>query len=64
MKKRELKKKGNDFIRRLLDKDYQSLIIKAGFPYHKSPHLGKWLWVFMERTFWKEDMLVDFLESR
>lgn len=55
MKKRELKKKSNAFMRRLLDKDCRQLIIRAGFPYHKSPHLYQWLWVFILLPFLPED---------
>jgi len=57
MNKRELKTQSNAFMRRLLDKDLRKLIIQAGFPYHKSPHLYQWLWVFMSRTFLAEDTL-------
>jgi hypothetical protein len=57
MKKRELKKKGNAFIRQLLNKDLRTLIIQAGFPYHKSPHLYQWLWVFILLPFLPEDTL-------
>jgi hypothetical protein len=47
MKKRELKQKSNSFIQQLLNKDLRTLIIQAGFPSHKSPHLYQWLWVFI-----------------
>lgn len=57
MKKRELKKKGNAFIRRLLCVDLRTHIIQAGFPYHKSPHLYQWLWVFILLPFLPEDTL-------
>lgn len=57
MKKRELKKKGNALIRQLLNKDLRTLIIQAGFPYHKSKHLYQWLWVFILLPFHKEDTL-------
>jgi hypothetical protein len=43
MKKRELKKTSNSFIQKILNKDLRILIIQAGFPYHKSPHLYQWL---------------------
>ncbi|MCP4055342.1 MAG: hypothetical protein GY739_20335 [Mesoflavibacter sp.] len=59
MKKRELKKKSNSFIRKLLNKDLRILIIKAGFPYHKSPHLYQWLWVFILLPFLSEETLND-----
>jgi hypothetical protein len=57
MKKRELKKNTNSFIRRLLNKDLRIFIIRAGFPYHESPHLYQWLWVFILLPFLPEDTL-------
>jgi len=54
MTKRELKKNGNAFIRRLLNKDLRTLIIQAGAPIHKSPHLYQWLWVFILLPFLPE----------
>jgi len=39
MNKRELKKNSTSFIQRLLNQDLKTLIIQAGFPYYKSPHL-------------------------
>jgi len=63
MKKRELKKKSNSFIRKLLNKDLKILIIKAGFPYHKSPHLYQWLWVFILLPFLSEETLNDLSEK-
>jgi len=59
MKKRELKKKGNSLIQQLFQKDLRTLIIQAGFPYHKSPHLYQWLWVFILLPFLPEDTLND-----
>ena len=59
MKKRELKKKSNSFRRKLLNKDLRILILKAGFPYHKSPHLYQWLWVFILLPFLSEETLND-----
>jgi hypothetical protein len=57
MKKRELKKTSNSFMRRVLNQDLRTLIIQAGFPYHKSPHLYQWLWVFILLPFLPEDTL-------
>ncbi len=63
MKKRELKKTSNSFIQQILNKDLRILIIKAGFPYHKSPHLYQWLWVFILLPFLPEDTLNDLSEA-
>lgn len=57
MRKREIKKTSTSFIKRLLNQDYRYLIIQAGFPYHKSPHLYQWLWVGMKLPFLPEDTL-------
>jgi hypothetical protein len=57
MKKRAFKKKSNEFVRRLLNEDLRTLIIQAGFPYHKSPHLYQWLWVFFLLPFLPEEIL-------
>jgi len=63
MKKRELKKTSNSFIQKILNKDLRILIIQAGFPYHKSPHLYQWLWVFILLPFLHEDTLNDLSET-
>ena len=47
MNKRKIKKNSTSFIQRLLNKDLRTLIIRACFPYYKSPHLYQWLWVFI-----------------
>jgi len=57
MKKRELKKNSRSFIQQLLNKDLTILIIQAGAPIHKSPHLYQWLWVFILLPFLPEDTL-------
>lgn len=54
MSKRELKSRRTSFIQRLLNKDLRTLVIQAGFPYHKSPHLYQWLWVFILLPFLPE----------
>jgi len=63
MKKRELKKESNAFIKRLLNVDLRKLIIKAGFPYHKSPHLYQWIWVFILLPFLSEDTLNELADE-
>jgi len=63
MKKRELKKKSNIFIKQLLNKDLRIFIIRAGFPYHKSPHLYQWLWVFILLPFLPEDTLNELADK-
>ena len=57
MNKRYLKKSGNSFIKQLLNKYLRKLLIQAGFPYHKSPHLYQWLWVFILLPFLPQDTL-------
>ena len=56
---RKLKKVSGDLFRRLTGQPLRSLLIRAGFPYHKSPHTFQWLWVFMLVPFLEEDSLND-----
>jgi len=63
MKKRELKKNSSSFIKRLLNKDLRIFVIQAGFPYHKSPHLYQWLWVFILLPFLPEDTLNELSDN-
>lgn len=57
MSKRDKKKKSSDMIRRLTGRALRLLVIGAGFPYHKSPHLYQWIWVFILLPFLEEDTL-------
>jgi hypothetical protein len=59
IKRRLLLFNSTSFIQWLLNQDYRSLIIQAGFPYYKSPHLYQWLWVFILLLFLPEDTLND-----
>ncbi len=63
MKKRETKKKCSGLIRRLTGKRLRTLVILAGFPYHKNPHLYQWLWVFILLPFLEEDTLNELAEN-
>ncbi len=56
---RKLKKVSGDLFRRLTGQPLRSLLIRAGFPYHKSPHAFQWLWVFILVPFLEEDSLND-----
>ena len=54
---RKLKKGSGDLFRRLTGQSLRKLLIRAGFPYHKSPHAFQWLWVFILVPFLEEDSL-------
>ena len=54
---RKLKKVSGDLFRRLMGQPLRNVLIRAGFPYHKSPHAFQWLWVFMLIPFLEEDSL-------
>ncbi len=56
---RKLKKVSGDLLRRLTGQSLRTLLIRAGFPYHKSPHAFQWLWVFILVPFLEEDSLHD-----
>ena len=56
---RKLKKVSGDLFRRLTGQPLRSLLIRAGFPYHKSPQVFQWLWVFILVPFLEEDSLND-----
>jgi hypothetical protein len=56
---RKLKKGSGDLFRRLTGQSLRKLLIRAGFPYHKSPHAFQWLWVFILVPFLKEESLND-----
>jgi len=57
MNKREIKNNSTSFIQWRLNQDLRTLIIQAGFPYYKSPHLYQWLWVFILLPFLSEETL-------
>jgi len=48
---------------RLSGQTLRILIIRAGFPYHKAPHLYQWLWVFILLPFLEETSLNDLIEK-
>ena len=56
---RKIKKVSSDLFRHLTGQPLRILVIRAGFPYHKSPHLFQWLWVFILVPLLKEDSLHD-----
>ena len=60
---RKLKKGSGDLFRRLTGQSLRKLLIRAGFPYHKSPHAFQWLWVFILVPFLEEDSLNDLSHS-
>lgn len=59
MSKRTKKAKCSGLIRRLTGRTLRFLVIGAGFPYHNSPHLYQWIWVFILIPFLEEDTLND-----
>jgi len=59
MSRREKKKKASGLVRQLTGRTLRFLIIGAGFPYHKSPHLYQWVWVFILLPFLEEDTLSE-----
>ena len=63
MGKRQLKKQSTTIFKRLTGKSLRILVIRAGFPYHKSPHLYQWLWVFILLPFLQEDSLNELAEK-
>lgn len=63
MGKKTKKTKCSGLIRRLTGRNLRFLVIEAGFPYHKSPHLWQWIWVFVLLPFLDEDTLNDLSEK-
>ncbi|QTA93723.1 transposase [Desulfonema magnum] len=57
MGRRAKKTKCSGLIRRLTGRTLRFLVIGAGFPYHKSPHLYQRIWVFILLPFLEEDTL-------
>lgn len=62
MSKRDRKTKCSRLISRLTGKSLRTLLINAGFPYHESPCLYQWLWVFILLPFSEEDSLCGLAE--
>ena len=56
---RKIKKVSSDLFRHLTGQPLRILVTRAGFPYHKSPHLFQWLWVFILVPLLQEDSLHD-----
>ena len=46
---------GSRLCQRFTGKTFRTLVIRAGFPYHKAPSLYPWLWVFILLPFLDED---------
>ena len=63
IQRRKLKKGSGDLFRRLTGQPLRPLLIRAGFPYHKSPHAFQWLWVFILLPFLEEDSLNDLSQT-
>jgi len=63
MSARETKRLCSGLFRRLVGKNLRTLVVSAGFPYHKSPHLYQWLWVFILLPFLEEDTLNELREN-
>jgi len=57
------KPKCSRLFSRLTGKTLRILVIRAGFPYHKAPHLYPWLVVFILLPFLEEDSLHELIES-
>ena len=54
---RKLKKVSGDLFRRLMGQPLRNVLIRAGFPYHQSPHAFPWLGVFILSPLLEEDAL-------
>ena len=63
IQRRKLKKGSGDLFRHLTGQSLRKLLIRAGFPYHKSPHAFQWLWVFILVPFLEEDSLNDLSQT-
>ena len=61
--KRPLKKVSGDLFRRLTGQSLRTLLIRAGFPYHKSPYDFQWLWVYILLPFLEEESLNDLSDT-
>ncbi len=61
--RRKLKKVSGDLFRHLTGQSLRRLAIRAGFPYHKSPHLFQWLWVFILVPVLEEDSLNELSQT-
>ncbi|MCP4104656.1 MAG: hypothetical protein GY749_03825 [Desulfobacteraceae bacterium] len=57
------KTKCSRFFTRLTGRNLRIPVIEAGFPYHKSPHLYRWLWVFILLPFLEQYTLNDLSEN-
>ncbi len=63
MSSKSKKTKCSRIFTRLTGRSLRILVIEAGFPYHKSPHLYRWLWVFILLPFLEEYTLNDLIEN-
>ncbi len=50
------------FCHRLTGKTLRILLIRAGFPYHKAPHVYQWVWVFLLLPFLEEASMHELIE--
>lgn len=60
---RQLKKVSGDLFRRLTGQSLRTLLIRVGFPYHKSPHDFQWLWVYILLPFLEEASLNELSDT-
>jgi len=58
-----IKISGCRLCQRLIGTTLRILVIRAGFPYHKAPHLYRWLWVFVLLPFLEEATLNELAEK-
>ena len=58
-----IKISGCRLCQRVFGTTLRILVIRAGFPYHKAPHLYRWLWVFVLLPFWEEATLNELAEK-
>jgi len=50
------------FCQRLTGRTLRILLIRAGFPYHKAPHVYQWVWVFILLPFLEEASLHELMK--
>jgi hypothetical protein len=58
-----IKISGCRLYQRLIGTTLRTLVIRAGFRYHKAPHLYRWLWVFVLLPFLEEATLNELAEK-
>lgn len=61
--RRQIKKVSGDLFRRLTGQSLRTLLIRAGFPYHKAPRDFQWLWVYILLPFLEEESLNELSDT-